>query len=134
MHEATDKTGVERERAAADAGPPIDNKIAVLFPVTTQTVPGHRIHPRGRTVLAGEVYPGAGKEEGHGRRVPSTIYPRILFYGSEILNVLEYLHSLNIIYRDLKPENILIQSNGHIKVIDMGFSKRLSQSKKVCIW
>lgn len=50
-----------------------------------------------------------------------------------MLDALEYLHSLNIIYRDLKPENILIQSNGHIKVIDLGFSKRLSQSNKECI-
>lgn len=45
-----------------------------------------------------------------------------------MLIVLQYLHSINIIYRDLKPENILLHANGHIKVIDFGFSKRLKES------
>jgi serine/threonine protein kinase len=40
----------------------------------------------------------------------------------------EYLHSKNFIYRDLKPENVVIDGQGHIKLIDFGFAKRLHSS------
>lgn len=49
-----------------------------------------------------------------------------LFYSSEIVSCLEYLHSRSIVYRDLKPENILIDVDGHIKLTDFGFAKRLT--------
>lgn len=45
------------------------------------------------------------------------------FYAAELITVLDYLHSLHIIYRDLKPENILIDAAGHIKLADFGFAK-----------
>jgi len=35
------------------------------------------------------------------------------------------LHERNIIYRDLKPENLLIHSDGHLKVTDFGFAKKI---------
>lgn len=47
------------------------------------------------------------------------------FYAAEIVLALEYLHSLMIVYRDLKPENLLIDRDGHLKITDFGFSKRL---------
>jgi len=40
------------------------------------------------------------------------------------------LHSLNIAYRDLKPENILIDSEGHCRLIDFGFSKKVEIKKE----
>lgn len=47
------------------------------------------------------------------------------FYAAEIVLALEYLHSLMIVYRDLKPENLLIDRDGHLKITDFGFAKRL---------
>ncbi|XP_024118895.1 cAMP-dependent protein kinase catalytic subunit PRKX [Oryzias melastigma] len=49
-----------------------------------------------------------------------------LFYTSEIVCAIEYLHSKLIVYRDLKPENILLDAEGHIRLTDFGFAKKLS--------
>uniref|UniRef100_A0A8C2XQI1 Protein kinase cAMP-dependent X-linked catalytic subunit n=1 Tax=Cyclopterus lumpus TaxID=8103 RepID=A0A8C2XQI1_CYCLU len=49
-----------------------------------------------------------------------------LFYTSEIVCAIEYLHSREVVYRDLKPENILLDSEGHIRLTDFGFAKKLS--------
>ncbi|OAF68930.1 hypothetical protein A3Q56_03303 [Intoshia linei] len=46
-----------------------------------------------------------------------------VFYVSEVVLALEYLHKIGIIYRDLKPENILITIEGHIKMTDFGLCK-----------
>ena len=45
------------------------------------------------------------------------------FYAGQIIFVLDYLHSKNIIYRSLKPESILINTNGYIKLSDFRLSK-----------
>ena len=53
-----------------------------------------------------------------------------LFYITEIVMALEYLHSRKIAYRDLKPENLLIASDGHIKITDFGFAKKINDGNK----
>ncbi|CAG7785465.1 unnamed protein product [Allacma fusca] len=48
------------------------------------------------------------------------------FYAAEIVSALEYLHAKHIVYRDLKPENLLLDKEGHLKITDFGFAKKLS--------
>ena len=55
----------------------------------------------------------------------------VLFYATEIILALEYLHSKKIHYRDLKPENILVSSDGHIKLADFGLSRRFDMDKEL---
>eukprot|EP00039_Didymoeca_costata_P006005 m.86716 g.86716 ORF g.86716 m.86716 type:complete len:393 (-) comp13067_c0_seq2:2175-3353(-) len=47
------------------------------------------------------------------------------FFAAETVLAFEYLHNLDIIFRDLKPENMLIDSEGHIRLTDFGFAKRV---------
>ncbi|XP_075536916.1 protein kinase, cAMP-dependent, catalytic subunit 3 isoform X1 [Dermacentor variabilis] len=50
------------------------------------------------------------------------------FYAAEIVLALEYLHRMHIVYRDLKPENLLLDREGHLKITDFGFAKKLHDS------
>lgn len=51
------------------------------------------------------------------------------FYGAQILDTIEYMHSKGVIHRDLKPENVLLDENKHIKITDFGTAKMLTQYK-----
>lgn len=46
--------------------------------------------------------------------------------------ILEFLHEKEgVAYRDLKPENILIDAEGHLKLVDFGFAKKVDNSQSL---
>ena len=51
----------------------------------------------------------------------------MFFY--QLINALEYIHSLGIAHRDLKPENLLLIENKIIKIIDFGLSNYFNGKK-----
>lgn len=51
--------------------------------------------------------------------------PLIKSFVRQILQGLEFLHSLNIIHRDIKGGNILVNDEGHVKISDFGISKKM---------
>lgn len=38
---------------------------------------------------------------------------------------LEYLHKNNIIHRDMKPENLVFDSDGYLRITDLGISREI---------
>ena len=44
----------------------------------------------------------------------------------QILETLEYIHSMGVSHRDMKPENLLIDQVGHLKISDFGLSRFLN--------
>ncbi|CAF0757889.1 unnamed protein product [Adineta steineri] len=56
----------------------------------------------------------------------------IRFYLAEIICVLQYLHSNNIVYRDLKLEHAVVCTEGHIRVVDYGLGRLLKTSDETC--
>ncbi|KAL9646922.1 hypothetical protein ABK040_013781 [Willaertia magna] len=45
------------------------------------------------------------------------------FYTAEIVNGMEYMHSVGVLHRDLKPENIILSKDMHVKITDFGTAK-----------
>ncbi|KEG07145.1 protein kinase [Trypanosoma grayi] len=46
-------------------------------------------------------------------------------YARQMLEGLEYLHSMNIMHRDLKGDNLLVDPHGTLKITDFGTAKNL---------
>ena len=53
----------------------------------------------------------------------------MFFY--QLINALDYIHSLGIAHRDLKPENLLLLDNKLIKIIDFGLSNYFNGEKEL---
>ncbi|CAH1967285.1 unnamed protein product [Acanthoscelides obtectus] len=51
------------------------------------------------------------------------------FYAAQVIMAFEYMHALGVVYRDLKPENILIDVDGYLKITDLGFCKKIDNTR-----
>lgn len=56
-----------------------------------------------------------------------------MFFASNVLLALEFLHEKGIVYRDLKPENLLLDAQGYLKMADFGFAKYVGEDKTFTI-
>ncbi|QPH04479.1 hypothetical protein C2857_001512 [Epichloe festucae Fl1] len=55
----------------------------------------------------------------------------VRFYGAQILDSIDYMHSRGVIHRDLKPENVLLDDQMHVKITDFGTAKLLKDPRDV---
>ncbi|PHH73524.1 hypothetical protein CDD83_4719 [Cordyceps sp. RAO-2017] len=55
------------------------------------------------------------------------------FYGAQILDSVDYMHSRGVIHRDLKPENVLLDNQMHVKITDFGTAKLLNDPREMNI-
>ena len=53
-----------------------------------------------------------------------------LHFFYQLINGLEYIHSLVIVHRDLKPENLLLTKDHLLKIIDFGLSNYFTKDQK----
>ena len=53
------------------------------------------------------------------------IHKHYIFY--QLVNVVNYLHSAELIHRDIKPSNILVNEACEMKLCDMGLIRSLKR-------
>ncbi|XP_050312709.1 cAMP-dependent protein kinase catalytic subunit alpha-like [Anthonomus grandis grandis] len=74
-------------------------------------------------------FANAGDMFTHLRELKKFEEPLAKFYAAQVILGFEYLHHLGVIYRDLKPENILLDIQGYLKITDLGFCKKIDNTR-----
>lgn len=47
----------------------------------------------------------------------------------QVINGFRYLEANNILHRDIRPQNLMVTNTDNVKIIDLGFGKKIEQSK-----
>ena len=55
------------------------------------------------------------------------------FYSSILFEIISYLNKRKIIHRDIKPTNIMLSTNGYLKLIDFGTSRKIKNYSETVI-
>lgn len=63
------------------------------------------------------------------KRLGSLSEDCVKYYGAQLLDAVQFMHSRGVLHRDLKPENILLDDKMRIKVTDFGTAKLLNREK-----
>uniref|UniRef100_A0A1I7Z7W2 Protein kinase domain-containing protein n=1 Tax=Steinernema glaseri TaxID=37863 RepID=A0A1I7Z7W2_9BILA len=58
------------------------------------------------------------------------LLPRVVFWVSQIIRAVDYMHSSGVAHRDLKLENCLYFENERVKVADFGFARRITGMRR----
>ncbi len=82
----------------------------------------------GRLVLAMEWMPGGSLGGKVGRAGPLPA-PEVAAVAEQTLAALECLHSHGLVHRDVKPSNLLLDSDGKVRLADLGLVKPLGDEQ-----
>jgi len=64
-------------------------------------------------------------ESSYSTRGPGLESPLACFYCANLISAIAYMDRKGVCHRDLKCENVLLAPNGYLKIIDLGFAKRI---------
>jgi serine/threonine-protein kinase len=79
----------------------------------------------GKVVIDMEYVRGANLQEVL-RQEGQLPFERALDIAAQVLDALEYAHSMQTVHRDIKPANILIGRDGSVKLVDFGLAEILA--------
>ena len=57
------------------------------------------------------------------RRVTIKAVKHLEFMVACMVVGLEYMHNNGVIHRDIKPENLVMESNGYVRITDLGIAR-----------
>lgn len=124
LHEdlAADPTARDRLRREAVAVAALDHPfICKIFEI------GEHSSPDGDVLFLVLEYL-AGETLGHRLEQGRMTAAEVLHVSHEIAEALEAAHARGFLHRDLKPQNVMLTEQGHVKVMDFGLARRMSET------
>ena len=74
-------------------------------------------------IPGGELWDLIHKEDDQGNWISGLSEDNSKFVTLVVADILDFMHTRDIVYRDLKPENIMMDADGYPVLVDFGFAK-----------